>query len=223
MTIYTIGHSTFSESDFLTLADKHFTTLIDTRSHPGSRWPQHNREEMEKWVPKAGVGYEWWPELGGWNADLGHSELVAEMLTHGVDIRPYLGRKFPKQRIAAEEAPTAVPSWTNTGLRDYSFFTATHGFLEAADRLIERGRVENVAIMCCECQWWRCHRSMIADYLAYRNVECVHIMPHMRQKNLVKYVSGSKLKPHSLVLDNRLDRYEPYVKTAWRNYSEAHA
>lgn len=218
MTIFTIGHSTFSEKDFLTLAGDYFTTLIDTRSHPGSRWPQHNREALQQWVPAAGISYEWWPELGGWNES--HADLADEMSQCGVELRLYLGRKFPKQRIAAEEAPTDRPSWTNTGLRDYSYFQSTHGFLAAADRLIERGARENVAIMCCECQWWRCHRSMIADYLAYRGVDCVHLMPHMRQKNLVKFVDGAKETPHSKVLDNRLERYDDYVKRAWRNYAE---
>ena len=65
-------------------------------------------------------------------------------------------------------------------------------FIEGCSSLIERGKIENVAFMCCECQWWRCHRSMIADYLAFRKIDCQHIMPHVRQKNKVKEKDKSK-------------------------------
>lgn len=216
MSIFTVGHSTFSKEDFLRLTGKNYTTLIDTRSHPGSKWPQYNIEELRQWIPDSGLGFEWWKELGGWHEE--HAPLQDEMREHGVEIGSYLGRKFPKQRIAAQETPSDRPSWTNTGLRDYSYFQSTPGFLKAADDLIERGQNEHVAIMCCECQWWRCHRSMIADYLAFRNVECFHLMPRMRQKNLVKYVAEAKIIPHSSVLDNRLERYDQYVLDAWESH-----
>lgn len=155
--IYTIGHSTFPAvqfGDMLTAAG--VATLLDTRSHPGSKWPWHRKEEMERWLPaEHGVGYEWWPQVGGWLPD--HAPLAAEMAAHGVQIAPYLGRGFPKQRIAATEPPAegGPPRWTNTGLRDYSYYMATPGFLDGVDALIERGACEHVAIMCCECQWWR--------------------------------------------------------------------
>jgi uncharacterized protein (DUF488 family) len=32
------------------------------------------------------------------------------------------------------------------------------------------------AIMCAEAVWWRCHRSLIADYLKARGVEVLHIL-----------------------------------------------
>jgi uncharacterized protein (DUF488 family) len=33
-----------------------------------------------------------------------------------------------------------------------------------------------IAIMCAEAVWWRCHRSLIADYLKARGVEVLHIL-----------------------------------------------
>ncbi len=30
--------------------------------------------------------------------------------------------------------------------------------------------------MCAEAVWWRCHRSLIADYLKARGVEVLHIL-----------------------------------------------
>jgi len=138
------------------------------------------------------------------------------MASYGVQIASYLGRGFPKQRIAATEATELQdPAWTNTGLRDYSYFMATDGFLRGADELIARGAVEDVAVMCCEVHWWRCHRSMISDYLAFRGVESFHIMPHVRQKNKVKFIDGAKIIPHSSVIGNRLERYESFPLRAW--------
>jgi uncharacterized protein (DUF488 family) len=32
------------------------------------------------------------------------------------------------------------------------------------------------AIMCAEAVWWRCHRSLIADYLKARSIEVMHIL-----------------------------------------------
>ena len=30
--------------------------------------------------------------------------------------------------------------------------------------------------MCAEAVWWRCHRSLISDYLKARGVEVIHIL-----------------------------------------------
>jgi uncharacterized protein (DUF488 family) len=30
--------------------------------------------------------------------------------------------------------------------------------------------------MCAEALWWRCHRSLISDYLKARGVEVIHIL-----------------------------------------------
>jgi uncharacterized protein (DUF488 family) len=32
------------------------------------------------------------------------------------------------------------------------------------------------AIMCAEAVWWRCHRSLVSDYLKARRVEVIHIL-----------------------------------------------
>jgi len=217
--ILTIGHSTHSQQDFAALlraAGIH--TVVDTRSHPGSRWPQYQREAMEQWLPAEGFGYAWAPQLGGWLPE--HAPLAEEMLAHGVDIRPYLGRKFPKQRIALNDpwCEGGGPRWTNTGLRDYSFFMSTPGFLRAASELIAEWALteKRCALLCCECQWWRCHRSMISDHLAWRGLDTHHVMPVVRQKNLQKYVAGAKLLSHAdQCLGDRLQRYEEPVMRAW--------
>ena len=65
--IYTIGHSTRKENEFLELLKQYsIQTLVDIRTLPRSRWnPQFNRTSLEKMLPKAGIQYMHVAELGG--------------------------------------------------------------------------------------------------------------------------------------------------------------
>ena len=67
MTLRTVGHGTLPEADFAALvADAGIGIIVDVRSFPASRrHPQFRREAMERWLPDAGVAYEWEPRLGG--------------------------------------------------------------------------------------------------------------------------------------------------------------
>lgn len=66
-TIHTIGHSTLEADRFAELLMMHgVATLVDVRSHPGSRHhPQFNSEGMRIWLARKGIGYRWLPDLGG--------------------------------------------------------------------------------------------------------------------------------------------------------------
>ena len=78
-TLHTVGHGTFPAAKFASLLDgAHVTRLVDVRSFPGSRHnPQFTREEMERWVPDAGIGYAWMRELGGRRRPVAGSKHVA--------------------------------------------------------------------------------------------------------------------------------------------------
>ena len=58
-TIYTVGHSTHSFEEFLSLLKPHGVTAVaDVRSVPHSHFnPQFNRPSLEKELPAAGVAY----------------------------------------------------------------------------------------------------------------------------------------------------------------------
>jgi len=58
-TIYTVGHSTHSFEEFLSLLKPHGVTAVaDVRSVPHSRFnPQFSRPALEKELPAAGVAY----------------------------------------------------------------------------------------------------------------------------------------------------------------------
>lgn len=60
-----VGHGTLTEEDFLAVVDG-IDVIADVRRYPGSRrHPQFGREAMERWLPAAGIAYEWFADLGG--------------------------------------------------------------------------------------------------------------------------------------------------------------
>ncbi len=65
--LLTVGHGTLPAEDLTALLHgAGVTHLVDVRSYPGSRHnPQFGRDEMERWVPEAGVDYRWVRDLGG--------------------------------------------------------------------------------------------------------------------------------------------------------------
>ena len=66
--------------------------------------------------------------------------------------------------------------WRNQSFRGYADYMETQAFREGAKQLLERARDRRTAIMCAEAVWWRCHRSLIADYLKADDVTVTHIL-----------------------------------------------
>jgi uncharacterized protein (DUF488 family) len=214
--LFTIGHSTLSADDFRAALDAAGVSVaIDTRSHPVSRWEQFRRETLEDWLKGR---YEWWPQLGGWGER--HAPLRDALRSVGVDLEPYLHGKFPRQRIAANREAGGKSAWESVGLHDYQFFETQPEFLRGVDELLERCRDENLAIFCCEAVWWRCHRSMIADYVVWRGRDVHHILPRYRKVKQPRCVIN--LHSHMAVpdLDKRLAAYHPVVIRAWERWRD---
>lgn len=66
--------------------------------------------------------------------------------------------------------------WRNASFRAYADYMETQPFRDGVERLLEIARTGRTAIMCSEAVWWRCHRSMIADYLKAMSVHVFHIL-----------------------------------------------
>lgn len=66
-TIWTIGHSTRSIDELITVLDAYDIELVaDVRRYPGSsRLPQFSADSLEKSLAETGISYCWIPELGG--------------------------------------------------------------------------------------------------------------------------------------------------------------
>ncbi len=66
--------------------------------------------------------------------------------------------------------------WRNASFRAYADYMETVAFREGIAALENLARQQTVAFMCSEAVWWRCHRSMIADFLKARDWKVMHIM-----------------------------------------------
>ena len=52
----------------------------------------------------------------------------------------------------------------------------TEEFKNGVRELLELSASARVAVMCAEAVWWKCHRSLIADYFKAEGHEVVHIV-----------------------------------------------
>ena len=68
-------------------------------------------------------------------------------------------------------------AWRNASFRGYADYMETEEFRKGIERLLDlASELGETAIMCAEALWWRCHRSLISDYLKTRGIEVMHIL-----------------------------------------------
>jgi uncharacterized protein (DUF488 family) len=98
--------------------------------------------------------------------------LAASLAEAGVEYQhfPELGGR----RRAKPDSLNMV--WRNETFRAYADYMETDSFRDGIARLIEVAALRRAVMMCAEAVWWRCHRSLIADYLKAKGVEIKHIM-----------------------------------------------
>ena len=97
-------------------------------------------------------------------------------------------------------------SWRHLAFRGYADYMETDAFKEAAKRLELIAEETRTAYMCSEAVWWRCHRSMVSDYLKVHGWKVMHIMgvakeeehPYTEPAKILKgqlsYEAGEPLK-----------------------------
>jgi uncharacterized protein (DUF488 family) len=154
MRIWTIGHSTRTIDEFISLLEANEIKLLaDVRAFPGSkRYPQFNKDALAESLTAHGIRYEHFPELGG-------------------------------KRKSRPDSPNTA--WRNASFRGYADYMETDQFQKGTERLLDvAAKTGPTAIMCAEAVWWRCHRSLISDYLKARGVEVLHVL------------GANKVEPH---------------------------
>jgi len=67
-------------------------------------------------------------------------------------------------------------AWRNKMFRGYADYMETAEFRDGVAGLLDVARTRRTTIMCAEAVWWRCHRSLISDYLKAKEVEVIHII-----------------------------------------------
>lgn len=133
-----------------------------------------------------------------------------------VDIRSYPGsRRYPhfnKENLIIELPQNSIsyihlPSlggrrktscdskntaWKNDAFRGYADYMETESFVKGMNELEEMGLKNKVAYMCSEAVWWRCHRSLVSDYLKIRGWKVMHIM-NFQKANEHPYTAAAKI------------------------------
>ena len=100
------------------------------------------------------------------------AELQQSLADAGIGYTPMPG--LGGRRKALPNSPHSA--WRNEAFRGYADYMDTMEFTDAAELLATLTREDRVAAMCSEAVWWRCHRSMIADYFKVHGWEVLHIM-----------------------------------------------
>lgn len=133
----TVGHGTATREQLTELlVGAGVRLVVDVRRFPGSRRHAHvAADQLEQWLPAAGIAYRWEPRLGG-------------------------RRRIPQDAMDADpwwrvEAFRAYAAHTRTD----EFQAALAELLDEASQHPDAA----TAIMCSETLWWRCHRRLIAD------------------------------------------------------------
>jgi len=146
MRIWTIGHSTRTIEKFISLLEEHGIKLLAD----------------VRLLP----GSKRYPQF--------NKKTLADSLGKvGISYEhfPELGgRRKPR-----EDSPNTA--WRNESFRGYADYMETEEFDKGIKRLLDLAADAGAtAIMCAEAVWWRCHRSLVADYLKARSMEVMHIL-----------------------------------------------
>lgn len=66
--------------------------------------------------------------------------------------------------------------WHNDSFKAYADYMETEAFEKGILKLEQTALEKTTAYMCSEAVWWRCHRSMVSDYLKAKGWLVLHIM-----------------------------------------------
>lgn len=67
-------------------------------------------------------------------------------------------------------------AWRHPAFRGYADHMETSSFIDGISRLEKIAQHKRTAYMCSEAVWWRCHRSLISDFLKAKGWIVQHIM-----------------------------------------------
>jgi uncharacterized protein (DUF488 family) len=98
--------------------------------------------------------------------------LADSLLTNKIEYVHILrlgGRRTPKK-------DSKNTGWKHESFRGYADYMETEYFKKGIEELIEIAEKRKTSIMCSEAVWWKCHRSLVADYLKLKGWMVMHIM-----------------------------------------------
>ena len=66
--------------------------------------------------------------------------------------------------------------WRHKAFKGYADYMETPDFEAGIENLEQIAMKQTTAFMCSEAVWWRCHRSMVSDFLKVKGWKVMHIM-----------------------------------------------
>lgn len=116
------------------------------------------------------------------------SELSESLANEGIRYH-HLPKLGGRRRPSPDSKNTA---WRNSAFRAYADHMDTEEFKQGIEELHELARVDRTAIMCAEALWWRCHRSLIADYLKALGGTVIHLSDE-KHTEIHPYTSAARI------------------------------
>jgi uncharacterized protein (DUF488 family) len=175
MQIFTIGHSTRSIETFISLLEQNGIKLLGD--------------------VRSLPGSKLYPQF--------NKEALAESLS----ARAIRYEHFPELGGRRKPKPDSRnTAWRNASFRGYADYMETEEFRKGIERLVDlANEVGETAIMCAEAVWWRCHRSLISDYLKARGMEVMHILD-ANKTELHPFTSAARIINGALSYASETDR-----------------
>ncbi|HLR13943.1 MAG TPA: DUF488 domain-containing protein [Burkholderiaceae bacterium] len=153
---HTVGHSNLDLSDFIALLGKaSIDMVVDVRRYPGSRA---------------------FPQYN-------QQRLADALRQAGMQYCHLSGLAGRRKKQGMD--PDINGAWKNQSFHNYADYALGEAFQDDLHKLVRLGKTHQVAIMCAEGVWWRCHRRIITDYL-------------LASEHAVNHIIGSSMEPARL-------------------------
>ena len=132
--------------------------------------------------------------------------LAASLTNAGIEYL-HLSELGGRRRARADSHNLA---WRNESFRGYADYMESENFRKGIMRLLDLAGAGRTAIMCSEAVWWRCHRSLISDYLKVKDVAVTHIAAARKSEphpftSVARIVNGELSYRGVLETEDRLD------------------
>lgn len=96
-------------------------------------------------------------------------------------------------------------AWQNASFRAYADHLESAEFQKGIEELLRLAACARTSVMCAEALWWRCHRSLIADYLKANDVEVIHILG-VSKTEAHPYTSAARIVERKLSYEGLLPK-----------------
>jgi uncharacterized protein (DUF488 family) len=130
------------------------------------------------------------------NPHVARAELERWLPSEGIDYR--WEKRLGGFRRPAPDSPDVV--WQEPAFRGYAGHMRQPEFLAAIGEVLGQAATGQLAVMCSESTWWRCHRRLIADFAELaRGADVRHLM-HDGRLTAHRPTPGARLRPDGLLV-----------------------